>query len=830
MFQKVHLKPPSQTIRKTRNHAGFGLMKHLPFKRIGTGLILLGLLFFTFYIRIQGVERIPDGQFTENDAYLFHRQANIIAEHGSLPARDMDRWLPLGRDNQQQLSLYPYAIAYTQKLFPWWSLYQIQLYLPVLCFTLAIGVLFLFLTRCYGVMFAAIVGVLLATLPGSISRSAAGFGDRDAWYYLIGVLVVTSYLWKEQMPPGRRRWIATALAGFTCFLGGMSWEGFGVFVLMIVAIELYKFCTTDTEQHLTEYLLYLLMFVPWLYLISPAYHSGYGNTTHVAALMLFPPLMVCVLRGTRYLLLHYDSPLRHHSRKLAWGLTALGLLTGVVYILVSAGTFAETASRFHESRLLKDVTELADPHFRYWQIRYGAIFVLGSLGLIVVPLHVWKWNGLPLTLSLTIFTATTFFRDPLSDGIGENLCDTLFIASFVLTVLTLGFIVLRSVETPKHVLVTLAMLAWFLFWVSLSRGAKRSDLFIGLPLAYGTAWLLYLSPTHLIQWLKDINIVYPQVSETRAKAIFAVIVLIPILFWTPVGGHATRSIYAAARMKSPTPGEGSEAKAIHWMKETLPETAVVAANWGSGNRIHVLGGVKTITDPDHYLPHWVHLYYRHVFCAQSEQEALEFLKTHGATHLMLSEHGILSNAGSYSFIGSDEDSDRSFETHKLRIEDSPIGSPHRWVSPHNIAAETFYWLDILNIDPRHLGVTAVLGNNSVVSKEVSKEIDMPYHKDIQTVLDFGTFGAILYFDQNTSDHLVRLQKAYSVPAPGWNSLSVKLFFRGEHSDAFVPVYPINSDAPPPIKIWEIHYPLDIQTNAKYLATEPEVPQQSASKK
>jgi len=626
-------------------------MKRLPFKRIGTGVILFGLLCLTFTLRIQGVERIPDGQFTENDAYLFHRQAQTITDHGALPARDMDRWLPLGRDNTQLLSLYPYAIAYTHKVFPWWSLYQIQLYLPVLCFTLAIGVLFLFLARCYGVMFASIVGVLLATLPGSISRSAAGFGDRDTWYYLIGVLVVTNYLWKEQMPPGRRRWIATALAGFTCFLGGMSWEGFGVFVLMVVAIELYKFCTTDTEEHLTEYLLYLFMFVPWLYLISPAYRSGYGNATHVAALMLFPPLTVAALRGIRTLLLQSVPLLRTHSKKLAWGLTALGITTGVVYILISAGTFAETAYPFNESRLIKEVTELADPHFGYWQRRYGAIFVLGSIGLIFTPLHLWKWTGVPLALALTLFTATTFFRDPLSHVVGATLCDTLFIASFVLTVLTLGFITLRAVRTPKHVFVTLAMLAWFLFWVSLSRGAKRSDLFIGIPLAYGTAWLLYLSPTHLLQWLKDRNIVYPQVSERRAKVVFAVIVLIPVLFWKPIGGHATRSIYAAARMKNPTPGTGSEAKAIHWMKETLPENAVVAANWGSGNRINVLGGVKTITDPDHYLPHWIHLYYRHVFCGQSEREALEFLKTHGATHLMLRETGILSHAGSYSFIG-----------------------------------------------------------------------------------------------------------------------------------------------------------------------------------
>ncbi|MYB95544.1 hypothetical protein F4054_04765 [Candidatus Poribacteria bacterium] len=58
--------------------------------------------------------------------------------------------------------------------------------------------------------------------PGSIDRRTAGFGDRDAWCWMLGVLAVTGYLYKEQMVPGYRRWIATALAGFTCFIGGMS--------------------------------------------------------------------------------------------------------------------------------------------------------------------------------------------------------------------------------------------------------------------------------------------------------------------------------------------------------------------------------------------------------------------------------------------------------------------------------------------------------------------------------------------------------------------------------------------------------------------------------
>ena len=42
----------------------------------------------------------------------------------------------------------------------------------------------------------------------------------------------------------------------------------------------------DTRYNLKEYFLWMCMFVPWLYLISPAHRSGYGFSTHVAALMM----------------------------------------------------------------------------------------------------------------------------------------------------------------------------------------------------------------------------------------------------------------------------------------------------------------------------------------------------------------------------------------------------------------------------------------------------------------------------------------------------------------------------------------------------------------
>ena len=107
------------------------------------------ILLLSFLIRIQDVERIPEGQFTGADPYLYAKQSEQIVKLGYLPARDMDRWVPFGRDNRQLFPLYPYVLAYTYKtigpLFPKLTLYHIHLYSPPVFFTFGLVALSLFL-------------------------------------------------------------------------------------------------------------------------------------------------------------------------------------------------------------------------------------------------------------------------------------------------------------------------------------------------------------------------------------------------------------------------------------------------------------------------------------------------------------------------------------------------------------------------------------------------------------------------------------------------------------------------------------------------------------
>ena len=107
------------------------------------------------------------------------------------------------------------------------------------------------------------------------------------------------------------------------------------------------------------------------------------------------------------------------------------------------------------------------------------------------------------------------------------------------------------------------------------------------------------------------------------------------MFLPPLGAYATRSIYAATQMRKPTPGDTKITNAFHWIKTELSPSSVVAAKWDYGTQLNVFGRVKTITDPDIYIPNWINLYAQYVERAKSERACLEFLKTHSATHLML---------------------------------------------------------------------------------------------------------------------------------------------------------------------------------------------------
>ena len=809
--------------------------------RIGTPLAILGILLIALWIRIQGIQRIPDGQFTANDAYLYYWNAKRITAHGYLPAIDEHRWIPNGRNEKQTLHLYPYALVYTHKLITLFfhkvSLYDIQLYAPPVCFTIGLAIFALFLQHTAGGLFAFIATLLLATLPGSVDRSAAGFSDRDAWCWMLGTLAIVSYLWKKRIPfkphdsdfrngsiPTRlkssirnwRRYLATALCGGIVFLGGLSWEGYGVFLLVIFVTELWQFCKTDTEEQLLEYIIWIAMFVPTLYLISPAYRDGLFFATHLTALVLVPPLGILALRVIRYILLQFLEPIRIHARKLAGGLTVIAIAAAGIYVLGQLDTFATTTVPFSENRLMQQTSELHKPSFQYWVSRYGGVCVIGSIGLVATCCYVWKWKGLTLAAGLALFATTIFLQNPISHVIGEKTCDAVGIAAVAIAIIGTALVGTQK-NISKNEDALIATIYWCLLWTGLAKIAMRYDFFIGIPLAIGTATVLTRTHTDA----ETMKIMGKTVNTKIVTAATALGMTAILLFWTPAGGYANRAINVASQ-RPPLPGNNNLAQAYTYMKKQLPaDTTVMAANWGYGSQLNVLGDVKTIIDQDHFIQHWIHLYYRHVYCAQSEQEALQFLKTHHATHLMITASELTISAGGISYVGSNAELDRHFDFYALDTTPTAPGTqyalaPKIYKTPIRFMPQTtLETIDIHGTDIEKLTVTAQFNTGTTAHipyiAYVGSQRITPKEKT-----DTENGGLLLIFNAQK-----KLLYSYYIPNIGWNSLAIKLFIRGEHTQSFQNVYtatPQGIEMPPEINVWKINYPPDTQTHPKYLKT------------
>lgn len=605
-------------------------------EKLSITLLIVSILCLAAFIRLQGITNVPSGQLTGSDGYFYYWQAQLITEHGQLPERDMNRWLPIGRDLGQTLNLYSYVLAYTHKavawIFPSITLYHVTVYTPVVCFCIGLGILCLFFYRSFGILFSSIVGVLLATLPGAIDRSTAGFGDRDSWCLMLGILAITTYLTALQSPQPRKRLLWTLVSGFVMFLGGISWEGFGVFLSIILCVEIWRFLASETEDGLGLYLLWVCVFVPSLYLVSPAYRSGQGFSTHIAALMLVSPLALLGIRYLRHLLITktpFAQKIRPHARTLALGLTLVSIIFALGYILIYHNTFANTTVPFSQNRLMQSIEELGSPSLMYWMTHYGSVFILGSLGVVMLVFRLWKMQGLVLAFPLIIFTGTTFYRNVLDSFFGVSVGNLLF--SIAIATCIIGFLVLswRRKETLENEFIYIAFAVWSLFWIALARDAERFNFFVGVSVAFFTADLTLFLTTFYAAKVKH------RLPQLLLKTAIPVLMLTLILFCAPVGGHANRAISTAIKSRRATPGKGSLAQAFAWMKNNLPSTAVVAAHWNHGSQLNVLAGVRTVVDQDHYMPHWIELYRQHVNFAKTEREALEFLKSHTATYLMV---------------------------------------------------------------------------------------------------------------------------------------------------------------------------------------------------
>ena len=68
---------------------------------------------------------------------------------------------------------------------------------------------------------------------------------------------------------------------------------------------------------------------------------------------------------------------------------------------------------------MQTIGELDDPDLLYWKARYGIVFALRSLGLIIGSRRLKTLTRFSVDIPLIFFFLTTFFREITNGWIGE---------------------------------------------------------------------------------------------------------------------------------------------------------------------------------------------------------------------------------------------------------------------------------------------------------------------------------------------------------------------------------------------------------------------------
>ena len=571
-----------------------------------------------------------DGRFTGNDAYLYYRQSERILEEGQLPKRDMERWLPLGRDQTLLHNLYSYVVAYSYRaarvFFPNLTLHAFSCYAPPALFAMTAALFTAALLSLYGWEAAGLGSLFFVLSPPVAARTSLGFADRDAFCLFLAVLMGALYLWRINASRRRNRIALAAACGFTACVGCLAWEGFGAFALCVLlpktiiawrqkerALELYAFCSCLALPLLVLSSSHRFWVVP----TEPAHPVG---LIAVFPAMLAPSLVFIrqTLRGNQHIRL-----------KLASFLPA-SLLIGFLIqrALLSGEAAAAFAVPFSDSRLMQSVSELRDMDAEGWKVHFSGLPIIAALGVVGSWLRLLYLYARRLDISASM----------------EN---SLFATGWVGVwgYLTTGSMRYAVMLAPSIAAVSAVFLVWIgdaIQQKAFSRSIERGD---------------ETKPDD------KVSKKYRFAAREALRYLYVTLIPMAVLYWGPAGRIVPQSAGIAA-LRPPRPSiETTEA--YRWISENIGsnssgERPIVAARWGVGSQLNVLADARTIDDQDLWKHYWIYLSSRHLYCAESETEALQFLKTRSADYWFLQLRDLADRpAQSIEWLGSGAEIDRS---------------------------------------------------------------------------------------------------------------------------------------------------------------------------
>jgi asparagine N-glycosylation enzyme membrane subunit Stt3 len=866
------------------------------FKKSGNWIyyaILAVILSVSVYIRTRNIPKLKDittGTWTlgpDLDPFLFLRWAKYIAEHGKLFVLDTMRYVPLANicsgnacapvNTAGEMKLLSYMIAYLYKFLAIFS-HNVTVTYAAIIFPVIMAVLtgiafFLFARKLFykedkriANIIALIATLLFILVPSMLSRTIAGIPEKEsaAFFFLFGAF----YFFLESYTSEKlKRGIIYSIFAFLAIVGAV------LFAFLLGEINKKRFLF---------YSLWIAAAVIVLVPLSARYsiHNLISSSSTGLAFMLFFVLLIDFLLFKKKIF-NLDEKLK--KIKLPKPVISI-IISSIILIILSSILFGISfipnivkdiiGSTIHPlavDRFGVTVAENRQPYFTSdWAGEFGPVvlniplyfwlFFIGSIYLfyhMIKPLV--KKEKIILTLSYIVFLLGLVFSKYSSNSIlnGESGLSLLVYFGAVLAfIFALGYVYFKRHKEGKSSVfeeIDFSYLFYFIVFTMMivaARGAVRLIMVLAAVSPIAIAFLITKGSQKYIHEKEE--------SNKTFIGIAVLIILIVSVFTVWAYYQNDKNM---AENFAPGIYQWQWQKAMDWVRENTPLTAVFAHWWDYGYWVQSIGERATILDGGNAIGYWDYLMGRLVLTGTNEEDALDFLYAHNATHLLIDSTDIGKYAA-FSSIGSNEDYDHyswiptilldSTQTYETNNETSyiyPVGT----ITDEDI---------IINQDgkeillPRKKAAVAAIALRENTDKELLQPIiyfiynqqqyQMPLRYvyindklyDFESGLDAGIFVYPKVDYQNGKLSVDKKGAAFYLSERVIHTELVRLYLFNEQSD-YIKLVHTESDLiiadianqglnlgdfiyyegfRGPIKIWEISYPSNIKLNSIYLST------------
>lgn len=833
---------------------------------------------FGYWIRTRNLNLLVD--ITTNkyfpadpDASAFLRYAKYILENGSLMTVDYMRYYPWGYENMIEFKFLSYVIFYLYKFLHFFSssmtIEKTDVLYPPIAFVIGLIFFFLLVKKLFDYRVALVSSILLTIIPMYLFRTIAGVGDKEAFAMILFFASLYFFImsWNNSL---KLSIIFGILAGLATGLMSLVWGGVQ-FIVVIIALFAFisLFFIRFRTNNFISYFSWLVTFVLILITLRETVtikgvlvgvYSGF-------AVFIFLCSIIHYILFKRDLLKIKDRI----KNKIPLGILSIviGIFVGFFSYLTIIGPsvlfsnlrelYFIFTNPFGQSRWALTVAEAHQPYFIEWigymSWKYIWMFIIGSIWLFYRACGNFlnDRNKIVATGLYTFMLFGLMFNRYSQTSIlnGESNISRLFYFGFlILFCITFIWYYFTTFRKNKELFKNkaninqhyLLVLIWFFVMLIGARSAVRV-LFVLAPIICVLAGYLVMS-------LFDFSLKKKDLYKYGTLLLFFLLLINPfsissfaygILDEGVVNNFYERTIVQA---RNSGPGYNSQWQiAGQWVRENTPKDAIFAHWWDYGYWIQTGFERATVTDGGNAKGSLNHMMGRYVLTGQNEIEALEFLKAHNVTNLLIVSDEI-GKYPAFSSIGADENWDRYSWINVFTRDDSRTtesregtvyifigGTPLDWDFEYNGKLYPKGGSGIIAI------ILPTINNEKGISFAQPQAV-LVYNGQQENVpleclffngreINFneeGIEGCFLIIPKIDGNVVDGLGNGLYISKKVRNTLLYKLYLTGQESKYFKLIYSDEANLPlsifngriiGPLKIWEVSYPEDLEVPEIY---------------